>query len=88
MHKVCTFWKQKSPHICEGLILLAVWTGLEPATPCVTGRYSNQLNYQTNDFIFTETPTTVGFKSCSFAFLKRVQIYILISDSTKHFFKK
>ena len=20
--------------------LLAVWTGLEPATPCVTGRYS------------------------------------------------
>ena len=27
---------------------LAVWTGLEPATPCVTGRYSNQLNYQTN----------------------------------------
>ena len=31
------------------LILLspAVWTGLEPATPCVTGRYSNQLNYHT-----------------------------------------
>ena len=26
---------------------LAVWTGLEPATPCVTGRYSNQLNYHT-----------------------------------------
>ena len=26
----------------------AVWTGLEPATPCVTGMYSNQLNYQTN----------------------------------------
>ena len=23
----------------------AVRTGLEPATPCVTGRYSNQLNY-------------------------------------------
>ena len=22
-------------------------TGLEPATPCVTGRYSNQLNYRT-----------------------------------------
>ena len=30
------------------LFLLAVWTGLEPATPCVTGMYSNQLNYQTN----------------------------------------
>src|SRR5690554_2710210 len=26
---------------------LAVWTRLELATPCVTGRYSNQLNYQT-----------------------------------------
>lgn len=30
--------------------MLAVWTGLEPATPCVTGTYSNQLNYQTNIF--------------------------------------
>ena len=27
---------------------MAVWTGLEPATSCVTGRHSNQLNYQTN----------------------------------------
>ena len=27
--------------------LLAVRTGLEPATPGVTGRYSNQLNYRT-----------------------------------------
>ncbi len=26
---------------------MARWTGLEPATPCVTGRYSNQLNYHT-----------------------------------------
>ncbi len=25
---------------------MAEWTGLEPATPGVTGRYSNQLNYQ------------------------------------------
>ena len=28
--------------------ILAVWTGLEPATSAVTGRHSNQLNYQTN----------------------------------------
>ena len=28
-------------------ILKAVRTGLEPATSCVTGRHSNQLNYQT-----------------------------------------
>jgi hypothetical protein len=27
------------------LVYLAEWTGLEPATPGVTGRYSNQLNY-------------------------------------------
>ena len=26
-------------------MLVAEWTGLEPATPGVTGRYSNQLNY-------------------------------------------
>jgi hypothetical protein len=25
--------------------ILAEWTGLEPATPGVTGRYSNRLNY-------------------------------------------
>ncbi len=34
----------KAPELLRGF---AVWTGLEPATPCVTGRYSNQLNYQT-----------------------------------------
>ena len=28
--------------------ILAEWTGLEPATPGVTGRYSNQLNYHSN----------------------------------------
>ena len=26
-------------------VLCAEWTGFEPATPCVTGMYSNQLNY-------------------------------------------
>lgn len=33
--------------MCRALFNFAVWTGLEPATPCVTGTYSNQLNYQT-----------------------------------------
>ena len=32
--------------------MMAVWTGLEPATSCVTGRHSNQLNYQTLNLIF------------------------------------
>jgi hypothetical protein len=32
----------------NNLDLLAEWTGLEPATTCVTGRYSNQLNYHSS----------------------------------------
>ena len=32
----------------RSFLRLAVRTGLEPATPGVTGRYSNQLNYRTN----------------------------------------
>ncbi len=35
----------------------AVWTGLEPATSCVTGRHSNQLNYQTLIFHLFEGGT-------------------------------
>ena len=31
--------------------MLAEWTGLEPATPGVTGRYSNQLNYHSMRFL-------------------------------------
>ena len=42
----------------EGLYFSAVWTGLEPATPCVTGRYSNQLNYR-----------TVAFSVCKYTLL-------------------
>jgi hypothetical protein len=34
------------------LTKLAEWTGLEPATPGVTGRYSNQLNYHSTAFCF------------------------------------
>ena len=33
---------------------LAEWTGLEPATPGVTGRYSNQLNY--HSLFYTSVP--------------------------------
>ena len=36
--------KAPSKSITQGSYL-AEWTGLEPATPGVTGRYSNQLNY-------------------------------------------
>ena len=38
----------KKPLIIKGFnFTVAVRTGLEPATPGVTGRYSNQLNYRT-----------------------------------------
>ena len=42
---------KRSLSVKKGFFLKAVWTGLEPATPCVTGMYSNQLNYQTHCFI-------------------------------------
>ena len=41
---------------------MAEWTGLEPATPCVTGRYSNQLNYHSNTIVFNVS-TDVPFAS-------------------------
>jgi hypothetical protein len=33
---------------------MAERTGLEPATPGVTGRYSNQLNYRSVRFVTTD----------------------------------
>ena len=45
------FWipKRKSQTIyslpISHLVMLAEWTGLEPATSAVTGQHSNQLNY-------------------------------------------
>ena len=44
--------KIKNPLIIKGLdVNVADWTGLEPATSAVTGRHSNQLNYQSVLFI-------------------------------------
>ena len=50
-----------------------VWTGLEPATSCVTGRHSNQLNYQTIFLVFiaasivrTEAIAGAGFEPTTF----------------------
>ena len=39
---------------------LAEWTGLEPATPGVTGRYSNQLNYHSTSGQRARQPQLVG----------------------------
>ena len=38
--------------------LLAEWTGLEPATPGVTGRYSNQLNYHSFGQVLAQTASS------------------------------
>ena len=38
--------KKGEPNIVDSPLELAERTGLEPATPGVTGRYSNQLNYR------------------------------------------
>ena len=37
--------KERAPRGAPFIVKMAEWTGLEPATPGVTGRYSNQLNY-------------------------------------------
>ena len=37
-----------------GVIEMAERTGLEPATPGVTGRYSNQLNYRSALYYFSQ----------------------------------
>jgi hypothetical protein len=43
---------EKGPDESDPLtLMLAERTGLEPATPGVTGRYSNQLNYRS---VFTD----------------------------------
>ena len=49
---------------------LAEWTGLEPATPGVTGRYSNQLNYHSvfRAFASTEKRIIQNFSNLSRSF--------------------
>jgi hypothetical protein len=37
------------------LLIVAERTGLEPATPGVTGRYSNQLNYRSKKMVGAES---------------------------------
>ncbi len=44
------FGKEKSPRKAGFFYFLAERTGLEPATPGVTGRYSNQLNYRSKEW--------------------------------------
>ena len=47
--------KQQCPHKAGIVVCLAERTGLEPATPGVTGRYSNRLNYRSLVWLNQET---------------------------------
>ncbi len=60
---------------------LAEWTGLEPATPGVTGRYSNQLNYHSAVVLSNEPSLrrTPGLSSLSISALQ--QIWYALGDS-------
>ena len=59
MRVVAWRWTTSPPGKAKGLAdshlltlaILAEWTGLEPATPGVTGRYSNQLNYRSRSLV-------------------------------------
>ena len=42
---------------------MAEWTGLEPATPGVTGRYSNQLNYRSAAINYQKTGVPKGIRT-------------------------
>ena len=61
------------------MLPFAVRTGLEPATPGVTGRYSNQLNYRTNCsvlcvFLERGCKGTHFFETCKFFLQKNQKI--------------
>ena len=53
------------------LLLFAVWTRLELATSAVTGRHSNQLNYQTSSLSFNSTKV-IAFSELTNIFSKQI----------------
>ena len=54
---------------------VAEWTGLEPATLDVTGRYSNQLNYHSDlSHQSRLSPTEDRYITCVFLFWQYVQV--------------
>ena len=43
--------KNRIHYVSDAVQILARWTGLEPATTGVTGRYSNQLSYHRAEYL-------------------------------------
>ena len=60
--QLTTYHKQQK-EVIRLPFVVAVWTRLELATPCVTGRYSNQLNYHTVLVFFSVTKVRTFFNS-------------------------
>ena len=56
----------KSPRSGGLFSILAEWTGLEPATPGVTGRYSDQLNYHSVPLTSQSRPAAEALVLTSF----------------------
>ena len=53
---------KKHPKALDLLDYMAERTGLEPATPGVTGRYSNQLNYRSAAINYQKLASPRGFE--------------------------
>ena len=77
------------------MLPFAVRTGLEPATPGVTGRYSNQLNYRTNCsdlcvFLERGCKGTHFFETSKYFlhFFQKICTFRLVSTKSPRFFSK
>ena len=60
------FWRPVLYQLNYAPNRVAERTGLEPATPCVTGRYSNQLNYRSTDSFTVLSNRLRAVCSCCF----------------------
>ena len=56
--------KKTQPYL-KIAFFVAVWTGFEPATSAVTGRHSNQLNYQTFLMFFSSFSDVLSITRCA-----------------------
>ena len=58
-------------------------TGLEPATPCVTGRYSNQLNYRSFFFSLVMTYSHIANATLPSALLRFTSVFGMVTGGSK-----
>ena len=66
-HGIAFGMNEKGEPLGFALLDLAEWTGLEPATPGVTGRYSNQLNYHSRTAMLIYLVGADGIEPPTFA---------------------